>query len=62
MNVDHELALDLAEDEKMRKLLEDALYEQTGTRDFDRFRRQEENKIREDVLEMIKSGIYGMCI
>lgn len=61
VNVDHELALDLAEDEKMHKLLEDALYNQAKITDIDKLRRQEEDKMREDVQEMIKTGIYGMC-
>lgn len=61
VNVDHELPLDLAEDDEMHKLLEDALCEQEKTTDFDKLRRQEEEKMREDVLEMIKTGIYGMC-
>lgn len=61
VNVDHELALDLAEDEEMHRLLENALYEQVSITDFDKLRRQEEEKMREDVLEMIKTGIYGMC-
>lgn len=61
VNVDHELALDLAEDEKMHKLLQDALYEQEKISDLDKLRRQEEDKMREDVLEMIRTGIFGMC-
>ena len=59
-NVDHELALDLAEDDEMHKLLEDALYEQEKVTDFDKLRRQEEDRMREDILEMIRTGIYGM--
>lgn len=58
-NVDHELALDLAEDDRMHKLLEDALYEQEHVTDFDKLRRQEEERMREDVLEMIRAGVYG---
>lgn len=58
INVDGELALDLAEDDEMHKLLEDALYEQMKITDFDKLRRQEEEKMREDVLEMIRTGIY----
>lgn len=61
VNVDHELALDLAEDDEMHKLLEGALYERENVSDFDKLRRQEEERMREDVLEMIRAGVYGMC-
>ncbi|KAK4336904.1 hypothetical protein RND71_043469 [Anisodus tanguticus] len=57
-NVDLELAYDLSENDFMRELLKTALIEQTNVTNFDKFRNYEKEKMEEDVLEMIRTGIY----
>lgn len=58
VNVDGELPIDLADDERMRTLLAESMRSR-GLTDLERLRTQEHEHMRQDVLRMIQTGIYG---
>jgi hypothetical protein len=61
VNVDGELPIDLADDERMRTLLAENMRSH-GLTDLERLRTQEHEHMRQDVMRMIQSGIYGKFI